>query len=341
MFEFDLLQSYGITALLPPRPQPGTAIAALAAAGVWPLACRVGGVERRRRCGAAGRGPGKPRAAVDSRFAAGDACRRGGNRRFANRLRLASGPDSPIDSEYWTWWTIGILLLMVFSLVGFLPALFLILRVKQTQLAVGLWYAYLGARCVALLLAWSFDGGTSPGLETSSWSRSWSSAAMRAASPCRLLLARRDGWRLAAAGGQTGCGCRNSATADDTAAQGQGRAGRKHAPEQHYLPPAQDLQRPAGHEESRHLVVQIVNPMLRPIATKIPATSIPAWNILHASAVGVRPSSHQLINGSIKATTGIPTSPNAKPTKRISKIRTLAAERLNFVRSSPEANANQ
>jgi hypothetical protein len=198
MSEFDLLQRFGILLSFLPAFSLGLQLP------LWPL--RVYGrwhverVESNAESGAAPAPAGaqtqasEPLSIRDLLLATLVVAAGIGGLRIA--FAAASGPDSPIDSEYWIGWTIGILLLMVFSLVGFLPALFLILRVKRTQLAVGLWYAYLGAPCLALLLLGALMAG--PGQELGDFIvvtlLVLGCYATGLALP--LLLARRDGWRL-------------------------------------------------------------------------------------------------------------------------------------------------
>jgi len=107
-----------------------------------------------------------------------------------------------LDAGYWLAWGIAVLIIAAISLLGFLPALWLLLRHRDTGQAMGLWLGYAAVACFVMLvfMASLFGGGPSPepfvGLVCL-----LSSFALGLAVP--LLLVRARGWRLILPGDST------------------------------------------------------------------------------------------------------------------------------------------
>jgi hypothetical protein len=105
-----------------------------------------------------------------------------------------------VGSEEWIAVSlIGLLMLMLVALLGYLPALFLLLRTKSTRRAIALWYSYNGLLWLALFLIQSLSGPSDMAVEML-FSTLMFFGAFATALGLPLLLARRDGWRLCLAG---------------------------------------------------------------------------------------------------------------------------------------------
>jgi len=100
-----------------------------------------------------------------------------------------------LDAGYWLGWGMAVLIIATVSLLAFLPALWLLLRHRDTGQAMGLWLGYAGVACFVMLaiMASLLRGGPGPepfvGLVCL-----MSSFALGLAVP--LLLVRARGWRL-------------------------------------------------------------------------------------------------------------------------------------------------
>ena len=195
MTAFELLQSYGIAVALLPALSLGLQLP------LWPL--RVYGgwrVERITESPTAsatekGREPLAIRDLLLGTFVA--ALGLGGIRAaMAGLLSVRS----PVVSEEWIAVSlIGLLMLMLVALLGYMPALFLLLRTKSTRRAIALWYSYNGLLWLAFFMIQSLSGPSDLAVEML-LSTLMFFGAFATALGLPLLLARRDGWRLCLAG---------------------------------------------------------------------------------------------------------------------------------------------
>ena len=110
-------------------------------------------------------------------------------------LTDAQQAGGQLDSGYWLGWGLAVLVTAAVSLLGFLPALCLLLRGSEPAPRVGLWLAYVAVAALAIIVVVASIVGGGPDVEPFV-GLFCLLASFSLALVVPLLLARSHGWRL-------------------------------------------------------------------------------------------------------------------------------------------------